>query len=130
MKHLRGLCFVPLGREQSRDHQFALPVGQARARFQELPQMRWQVLGTDFGWKLHQKQPFDEILELAHISRPVVVQKNRNKLVRKLMNLSRELLRELPPELPHQERDLLLPLPQPRQMHTRNIQTIKEVPAE
>src|SRR5580692_2373277 len=69
----------------------------------------------------------DHILQFAYIPRPVVILKHPQGLLIDVLKLFSRLLRVPFDEVFHQERNIVRPLSQRRQMNRKNIQPVEEV---
>src|SRR5208283_350217 len=73
---------------------------------------------------------FQRVLQLAHITRPVVIQQQPARLLARALHIFAELLVVVRQEKLHQRRDVFLALPQRRQVNGDDCQPVVQILAE
>ena len=87
-------------------------------------------VGTDPAAGGEHDGALDHILELAHVARPVVGHQHVERLGHELESGLAILLAVLLDEVLHEQRDVVFPVPQGRQLHVDDVQPIEQIFAE
>src|SRR5260370_38845771 len=82
------------------------------------------------GGRLHDPGTLDEVLELPHIARPVVLPQFRHILCPNLFDPLIQALCVLLGKMPYQERDILLPIAEWGNLDGKYIQPVVEIPTK
>src|SRR5437764_5177126 len=94
------------------------------------PQRRRQVGGADHGALGEQDRPLEHVLELADVARPRVSGEGGQRVVLDPLDVLLQASVVLLPEMLHQQRNVVPPLAQRRQVDGDDVQPIVEVLAE
>src|SRR5256885_11649721 len=87
----------------------------------------WQRLGFEDVPAAEDERPFDHVLELPDVARPTVVLENRERLRADALHRFAELRGDFSDEVRGQQRDILPPLPQGRQLNRNDVQSVEEI---
>src|SRR2546428_7011446 len=91
-----------------------MEIGGQRPHFEDVP-------------AAEDERSFDHVLELSDVARPVIILEDRERLRADALDRLAELRRDFSDEVRGQQRDIVRPLPEGRELNRNDVQPVEEV---